>query len=480
MQVDKDTDKEQYRESINSVKSQQQFRTIFDNFTPGDTDMNDTVKKIQNVLLTAAVPCKVTSSTSKSNDKPASSPWYDRECSRQRKVYNRLRNKCNKSRSDSDRRDRDDAKKVYVQLCKAKSTAYNKEQTNTLLSQKFTNSKNYWKLIKPRIGDTKTYVAPEVFAEHFSQLYASQDSEIVYPDENYVIYNDILDKEFTLQEIDSAIKHLKSGKATGSDDIRNEYISYEKRQLKPVMKLLFNEIYDTGIYPEQWSSGIIIPIYKKGTREDPSNYRGITLTSAMSKLFTYMLNQRINDWSEESGILSQAQFAYKKGYSTTDAIFVLNTTLAFCIESLKHSCCGFIDFSKAFDKIDREMLYRKLKQCNISSKFLNLIKNMYSQFKSCVRTSDGTTEYFCQENGVLQGESLSPTLFAAYINEIESKMNEVEGMGVSINGVMVSVLMYADDLVLLAQTEAGIQRGINALHSFCIENNLTVNTGKRS
>ena len=79
------------------------------------------------------------------------------------------------------------------------------------------------------------------------------------------------------------------------------------------------------------SSGlrIIVSIYKKGTREDPSNYRGITLTSAMSKLLTYMLNQRINVWSEESGILSQAQFAYKKGYSTTDAIFVLNTKLAF-------------------------------------------------------------------------------------------------------------------------------------------------------
>ena len=93
---------------------------------------------------------------------------------------------------------------------------------------------------------------------------------------------------------------------------------------------------------------------------------------------------------------------------------------------VKHSCCEFIDFSKAFDKIDRETLYRKLKQCNISSKFLNLIKNMYRQFKSCVRTSDGTREYFCQENGVLQGESLLPTLFATYINEIESKMNDIE------------------------------------------------------
>ena len=136
-------------------------------------------------------------------------------------------------------------------------------------------------------------------------MYATQDAETIYPDENYLAYNDILDRKFTLQEIDSAVKHLKNGKATGSDDIRNEYISYEKQQLKSVLKILINEIYDNGIYPEQWSSGIIVPIYKKGTREDPSHYRGITPTSAMSKLFTYMLNQRINDWSEESGILSQ-------------------------------------------------------------------------------------------------------------------------------------------------------------------------------
>ena len=157
----------------------------------------------------------------------------------------------------------------------------------------------------------------------------------------------------------------------------------------------------------------------------------------MSKLFTHMLNQRISDWSEESGILSQAQFAYmyNKGYNTTDATFVLNTTLSFRIETFKHSCCGFIDFSKAFDTIDRETLYGKLKQCNISSKFLSLIKNMYSQLKCQVRTTEGMSECFSQDKGVLQGESLSPTLFAAYINELESIMNAIEGMGVNIDKI---------------------------------------------
>ena len=73
---------------------------------------------------------------------------------------------------------------------------------------------------------------------------------------------------------------------------------------------------------------------------------------------------------------------------------------------------------------------------------------------------------------------MSPTLFTAYINELEAKMNAIEGMRVNIIGVKVSVLMYADDLVLLSQTEDRLQRGINALHSFCTENDLTVNTSK--
>ena len=116
-------------------------------------------------------------------------------------------------------------------------------------------------------------------------------------------------------------------------------------------------IYVTGAYPDQWSTGVIVPIYKKGDTNDPTNYRGITLTGAMSKLFTFMLNKRINEWAEQSDLFSQAQFAYKTGYSTTDAVFVLNTVL-----SSSGGCCGFIDFSKAFDNVNRETLFKTLIQ----------------------------------------------------------------------------------------------------------------------
>ena len=91
--------------------------------------------------------------------------------------------------------------------------------------------------------------------------------------------------------MECAIKHLKFGKATGPDDIRNEYITYEKQNLKHLFRELFNVIYETGAFPDQWSTCVKVPIYKKGDTNDPANYRGITLTCAMSKLFTFMLNK---------------------------------------------------------------------------------------------------------------------------------------------------------------------------------------------
>ena len=84
-----------------------------------------------------------------------------------------------------------------------------------------------------------------------------------------------------------------------------------------------------------------------------------------------MLTKRINEWAEQSDLFSQAQFAYKTGYSTTDAVFVLNVVL-----SSSGGCCGFIDFSKAFDKVKRENLFKTLMQFQIITKLLNLIQNI--------------------------------------------------------------------------------------------------------
>ena len=92
----------------------------------------------------------------------------------------------------------------------------------------------------------------------------------------------------------------------------------------PLYLKLFNRILDTGELPEDWLTGLIIPIYKnKGPRDDANNYRGITLLSCLGKLFTSILNNRLTEFCEENLIIKEIQAGFRKGYSTLDHVFVL-------------------------------------------------------------------------------------------------------------------------------------------------------------
>ena len=84
-------------------------------------------------------------------------------------------------------------------------------------------------------------------------------------EEDYDVQNETFDREFTVCEVECAINYLKCSKASGPDDIRNEFIKYEKQNLKFVLNQLFNVIYDTGIYPDKWSTGVIVPIYSSSS-----------------------------------------------------------------------------------------------------------------------------------------------------------------------------------------------------------------------
>ena len=282
---------------------------------------------------------------------------------------------------------------------------------------------------------------------------------------------------FSLSEIESAISHLKGGKSAGDDHIISEFLSCGKNELKHVLVLLFNNLYEEGYFPEEWATGIIMPIYKKGDRSLPTNYRGITLTSTMCKLFTHILNQRLLQWSEKYHISCQAQFAYKPGYSTTDAVFVLHSVIAQTVKESDAVCC-FIDFSKAFDHVERSILFKKMIKYGVSSKMLKMIENMYSKMKTRVRSSEGYTNSFLLENGLMQGECLSPSLFSMYLNDIVEHIESVESMGVLLGNTKITVLKYADDLVLFAKSAESLQLGLNALHQFCEINKLTVNCDK--
>ena len=129
---------------------------------------------------------------------------------------------------------------------------------------------------------------------------------------------------------------------------------------------LFNILLDTGFIPSDWCIGIIKPLFKnKGSTEDPNNYRGITILSCFGKLFTSILNNRIHFFIESFQALGYEQAGFRPGYSTTGHIFTLYGIIDVLLANKKKMYCAFLDYEKAFDKIDRTLLWQKLIEQNI-------------------------------------------------------------------------------------------------------------------
>ncbi|VDI30526.1 Hypothetical predicted protein [Mytilus galloprovincialis] len=140
----------------------------------------------------------------------------------------------------------------------------------------------------------------------------------------------------------------------------NEYIIMSKNFIKPVLCKIFNCILTNGDFPELWVKSIIIPVLKKGDFNQPGNFRGISLVSHIGKLFTTLINARLTKWSRNHDVLTDAQFGFRPGYGTTDAIFALNSLISKSLRSGKRFYCCFVDYKTAFDSVTHMKLWLRL------------------------------------------------------------------------------------------------------------------------
>ena len=233
--------------------------------------------------------------------------------------------------------------------------------------------------------------------------------------------------------------------------------------------------------------GDILPNYKnKGSVNLPENYRPITLLSCLGKLFTSILNNRLNKFTEKYEIICHNQAGFRRRLSTSDNLFVLQSLFEMSKSTKNKLFCAFIDFKQAFDNVWRDGLWYKLQKYNINGKCLNLIKNMYNNIKSRIVTPDGNSAFFPCCKGVRQGENLSPILFSLYLNDLENYLmsNGANGIVCEANSeniytyIKLLVILFADDTVFFSNNQVDLQHMLNIFEQYCDQWKLTVNISK--
>jgi Reverse transcriptase (RNA-dependent DNA polymerase) len=219
----------------------------------------------------------------------------------------------------------------------------------------------------------------------------------------------------------------------------------------------------------------ITPLVKNkgGDLTDTNNYRAIAVSNCETKILETILLHKVTTCAAEE----KYQFGFKSGHSTGLCTGVFKQTVNYYTTRGSHVFACFVDFTKAFDKVNYWKLFNQLLDDGISLSIVKLLSFWYSHQEAFVMWHNITSSHFAVSNGTKQGGILSPYLFTRYIRQLLYAVSSSH-IGCSIGGLAVNILAYADDIVLLAPSWCALQEMLVILEQYCMLLDLTPNAKK--
>ena len=365
---------------------------------------------------------------------------------------------------------------------------------------KSNDSKNCWKWIKSHSGlNGKRLSANQVYkpgtniteddpkkklsiwAEHFRKLSLRGPES---PSNNVItdtVISNITDDVISWTEVSTVLKSMRKGKAAGLDKIPGEVYKLVEMEISPTSNLaksilnVLNKAYEGNVFPNEWKDCVVVPVFKKGDKYDPNNYRGIALINTLLKVLTKVLAARLQIVCSTHNLIRREQAGFIKNEECTAQAACLLECCQRRRAKEEDTLLCFLDLKKAYDLVPHDKLISKLYKAGLGNKMISFIKRMYENTFMRVRVGDSVSESFKYERGVRQGCPTSPLLFNLYINDILDDINPVPipGLELGLRG-----LMFADDTVIIADSRHDLVSKLESIKQWMIDNAMEVNPSK--
>ena len=333
-------------------------------------------------------------------------------------------------------------------------------------------------------GKTDEATITRIFAEHFQNVCKPfsevKNSEMKAKFETMKAgYHTPLpdkDKLFDTQLLSELIAKMDNGKAAGLDDLSCEHLKYCHPIAIVILCKLFNIFLLVEYLPRGFGLSYTVPIPKCDNRSrglSVDDFRGISISPVVSKLFELCILDRFSDYFQTS----DQQFGFKKHLGCRHAVYCVRNVIDHYTSNRSTVNVCSVDLSKAFDKMNHFALFIKLMERRLPNQLLNIFIMWFDMSFTCVRWGGHYSFYFRLVAGVRQGGVLSPYFFAIYIDCVVDKINRTN-VGCYISGICTCIFLYADDIILMAPSVEGLQRLLTVCEDELITLDMKINVKK--